>query len=49
MALDVEGVVPPTGSGNHRPDGPQASHVLTFKLDHSSGAERIRGLENSDV
>ena len=26
------------GRGNHRPDGPKASHALTFKLDQSVGA-----------
>ena len=30
--------LPPTGSGNHRPDGPKANHALTFNMDHSSGA-----------
>ncbi len=24
----------PAGSGNHRPDGPKASHALTVKPDH---------------
>jgi hypothetical protein len=28
----------PTCAGSHHPGGPKASHALTFKLDHSSGA-----------
>jgi hypothetical protein len=28
----------PTCAGSHYPGGPKASHALTFKLDHSSGA-----------
>ena len=35
--------LPPTGTGNHRPDGTQANHALTFKLDHSSGADQLIG------
>ncbi len=31
--------LPPTGSGNHRPDGPGTGHALTFKVDHSNGAD----------
>lgn len=31
--------LPPAGPGNHRPDGPKASHALTLKLDHSGGAD----------
>lgn len=33
--------LPPTGPGNHRPDGPKARHALTFNLDHSGGADHI--------
>ena len=29
--------LPPTSPGNHRADGNQAGHALTFKLDHSMG------------
>jgi hypothetical protein len=25
------------GTGNHNPDGPEASHALAFKLDQSMG------------
>jgi len=32
--------LPPTGPGNHRSDVPKAGHALTFKLDHSSGADQ---------
>ena len=31
--------LPPTGPRDHRPDGPEACHALTIKLDHSSGAD----------
>ena len=31
--------LPPTGSGNHRADGPGTGHALTFKVDHSNGAD----------
>ena len=31
-----------TGPGNHRPDGPKASHALTFNLDNSGGADWCR-------
>ena len=31
--------LPPTGSRNHRPDGPGTGHALTFKVDHSMGAD----------
>jgi len=31
--------LPPTRPRNHHPDGKQANHALTFKLDHSSGAD----------
>ena len=34
--------LPPTGTGNHRPDGPKAGHALTIKLDHSGGADHHR-------
>ena len=27
-------------SGNHRPDGPGTGHALTFKVDHSNGADQ---------
>jgi hypothetical protein len=30
--------LPPASPGNHRPDGPKAGHVRTFKLDQSVGA-----------
>ena len=33
--------LPPTSPGNHHSDGPQAGHALTFKLDHSSGADHV--------
>ena len=29
-----------TSSGNHRPDGPETGHALTFKVDHSNGADQ---------
>ncbi len=29
-----------SGPGNHRPNGPEADHALTFKLDHSVGADQ---------
>ena len=32
--------LPPTSPGNHHPDGNQADHALTFKLDHSRGADQ---------
>jgi hypothetical protein len=32
--------LPPTGTRIHRPDGPKASHALTFKLDQSMGADQ---------
>ena len=32
-------IYPPTSPGNHRSDGSQAGHALTFKLDHSKGAD----------
>jgi hypothetical protein len=31
--------IPITGSGSHRSHGLKASHALTFKLDHSKGAD----------
>jgi len=31
--------LPPASPGNHRSDGNQAGHALTFKLDHSRGAD----------
>ncbi len=31
--------LPPTNPGNHRSDGNQASHALTFKLDHLNRAD----------
>ena len=33
--------LPPTGPGNHRSDVPKAGHALTFKLDHSNGADQL--------
>lgn len=30
----------PTGTRSHHPDGPKASHALTFKLDHQTGADQ---------
>ena len=33
--------LPPTSPGNHRHDGDQADHALTFKLDHSGGADQV--------
>ena len=39
VELDIGPGLPPTSSGNHRPDGNQAGHALTFKLDHSTGAD----------
>jgi len=30
--------LPPTGSRDHRPDGPGTGHALTFIVDHSMGA-----------
>jgi len=30
-------VLPPASPGNHRADGNQAGHALTFKLDYSTG------------
>jgi hypothetical protein len=33
----------PIGSRNHRADGIQANHALTFKLDHSGGADHFNG------
>jgi len=35
--------LPPTSPGNHHPDGNQADHALTFKLDHSRGRPKQRG------
>ena len=32
--------LPPTSPGNHRHDGDQADHALTFKLDHSGEADQ---------
>ena len=34
--------LPPTGPGNHRPDGPEAADALTFKSDHSGGADHAQ-------
>ncbi|MCP5071872.1 MAG: hypothetical protein GY947_01070 [Rhodobacteraceae bacterium] len=34
------GGLPPTGAGNHHPDGTQANHALTFEPDHSGGADQ---------
>ncbi len=31
-----------TGPGNHRPNGPEAGHALTFNLEHSMGADQSR-------
>ncbi len=31
--------LPPASPGNHRSDGNQAGHALTFKLGHSMGAD----------
>ena len=31
--------LPPTGPGNHRPNGTKANHALTFKIDHFDGAD----------
>ncbi len=31
--------LPPTGTGNHRPDGSQVNHALTFKPDRLDGAD----------
>ncbi len=28
-------------TGNHCLNGPEANHALTFKLDHSSGADQV--------
>ncbi len=39
--------LPPTSPGIHRSDGPQAGHALTFKLDHSMGADQEMKAENS--
>jgi transposase InsO family protein len=36
--------LPPTGPGNHRPDGPKAGHALTIKPDHSGGADQEAGI-----
>ncbi len=33
--------LPPTCSGNHRPDGPKASHAPTIKLGHSGGGTSL--------
>lgn len=33
---------------NHRSDASQAGHALTFKLDHSSGADQGRNLTQLD-
>ena len=32
--------LPTTGTRNHRSDGTQADHALTFKLDQSGGADQ---------
>ena len=32
--------LPPASPGNHRSDGNQAGHALTFKPDHSMGADQ---------
>jgi putative transposase len=34
--------LPPTGPGNHRPDGPKAAHALTLKPDHQVGLINAR-------
>lgn len=36
--LECSGL-PPSGAGNHRPDGAKADHALTIKLDCSCGAD----------
>jgi hypothetical protein len=41
VAKEVLGDIPTTGTGNHRPDGPEASHALTIKLDQSGGAAQL--------
>ncbi len=33
--------LPPAGPRNHHPDGNQAGHALTLKLDHSMGPTKI--------
>ena len=40
--------LPPTSSGNHRPDGNQDGHALTFKLDHSTGADQSNENKRKD-
>jgi len=32
--------IPTTGTGDHHPDGPQPSHALTIKTDHSGGTDQ---------
>ena len=33
--------IPPSSPGNHRSHGLKAGHALTFKLDHSKGADHV--------
>lgn len=41
--------LPPTGTGNHRPDGPKAGDALTLELDHSGGADHYNAPKNATV
>ena len=40
QASEAEVRLPPTGSRNHRPDGPGTDQALTFMVDHSKGANQ---------
>ena len=41
--------LPPTGSGNHRPDGPGTGHALTFILDHLNRADQYKEFKVPDI
>ncbi len=41
--------LPPASPGNHRSNGSQAGHALTFKLDHSTGADQRHKVHPNQV
>jgi len=41
MKANIVGLEYPTGAGSHHPDGTEANHALTIKLDHSGGADHL--------
>ena len=41
VGYNVQAAVDTAGPGNHRPDGSEARHALTIKLNHSAGADQF--------